>query len=91
MLLQQYLVRIVVFYLVGVVDVADERVDPVLVVSGDPRRPKVSEGRSGMEEVRVVEMLLGRKHGIWGGGGRKAAAWRGVGVVLNFARTILSI
>lgn len=40
-----------VVYLVGVVDVPDEGVDPVFVVRRGPLGPEVSQGRRGVEEV----------------------------------------
>lgn len=46
-------------YLVGVVDVPDEGVDPVLVIRRGPHGPEVSQRRRSVEEVRVVEVLLG--------------------------------
>lgn len=44
--------------LVGIVHIPDECVHPVLVVGGGPRRPKVRQSGCGVEEVRVVEVLL---------------------------------
>ena len=43
--------------LVGAVDVADERFDPILVFSCSPFRSKVGQDRRDVEHVGVVEVL----------------------------------
>lgn len=43
--------------LVGVVDVADERVHPVLVVGVGPLGTQMGEGGRGVQQIGVVEVL----------------------------------
>lgn len=46
-----------IFYLVGVVDVANESFDPVLVVGVGPLGTQMGEGGRGVQQIGVVEVL----------------------------------